>query len=162
MSLVTERHILHIHFHFSDGSDPELYGRLIEQLEGISPHTQALPPNEADCDVSGSLRYFDRDARQLAQLVRLRALALHGINATIGSRATEPDGFADSWSTLATNPRALCLNTPLARWVRPVLVRLAEAWWGASPLLWQKADQPRRAAAKGRAVPAIVGVRRTR
>ncbi|MBT2392462.1 hypothetical protein J7E87_24300 [Streptomyces sp. ISL-1] len=34
---------------------------------------------------TGSLRYFDRDPQQIAQLVRLRALALHGISTTIGS-----------------------------------------------------------------------------
>ncbi|MBT2392466.1 hypothetical protein J7E87_24325 [Streptomyces sp. ISL-1] len=50
---MTERHILHIHFHINDGSDPELYGRLIEQLQDISPRTQALPPDAADCDVTG-------------------------------------------------------------------------------------------------------------
>ncbi|WP_406278212.1 hypothetical protein OHT93_36655 [Streptomyces sp. NBC_00191] len=50
---MTERHILHIHFHLTGATGPELYGRLIEQLQGITPRAQALPPDAADCDVTG-------------------------------------------------------------------------------------------------------------
>ncbi|MFF8957626.1 hypothetical protein [Streptomyces sp. NPDC014894] len=117
---MTERHVLHIHFHLGygyagpagpagpsayagpagpDGSvsgghgsapaghgyDAELYERLIELLHGITPRTQALPPDAADCDVTGALRYFHSDPQGVAQLVRMRALALYGVDTTIGS-----------------------------------------------------------------------------
>ncbi|MFI1014450.1 hypothetical protein [Streptomyces sp. NPDC020965] len=80
-----ERHILRIHYHLGDRYDPELYERLIEQLHGISPRAQALPPVDADCDITGALRYFHRDPYALAQVIRVRALALYGVDTTIGS-----------------------------------------------------------------------------
>lgn len=57
---------------------------LIATVEGITPLVQALPPDTALADVRGAHRYFDRDAGELAALVRLRALALHGVECAIG------------------------------------------------------------------------------
>ncbi|MFC4497019.1 helix-hairpin-helix domain-containing protein [Streptomyces ovatisporus] len=59
---------------------PELLGLLAD----FTPVVQALPPDAALADVRGALRYFDRDAPALARLVRLRALALHGTDCTVG------------------------------------------------------------------------------
>ncbi|MFF3460140.1 hypothetical protein ACFYXH_38765 [Streptomyces sp. NPDC002730] len=59
---------------------------------------------------SGALRFFDRDPQQIAQLVRLGALALHGISTTVGSAsnrvlaAMAGDATASGGITPSTTP----------------------------------------------------------
>ncbi|GAB2921308.1 DNA polymerase Y family protein [Streptomyces mayteni] len=73
--------VLHIRF---PGCPPERYPALLRLLHGITPVVQALPPDAALADVRGARRYFDLDAVQLARLVRVRALALHGADCAVG------------------------------------------------------------------------------
>ncbi|MGH4030863.1 DNA polymerase Y family protein [Actinomycetota bacterium Odt1-20B] len=65
-----------------DGADafPQLLGLLGE----FTPVVEALPPDAALADLGGAARYFGRDAVQLAALVRVRALALYGVECAIG------------------------------------------------------------------------------
>ncbi|MGW1976512.1 DNA polymerase Y family protein [Streptomyces sp. NPDC001889] len=79
------RCVLRVHFHGLRTADPELYAQLLGVLHGISPRVEALPPTDADADVSGALAYFGQDAYGLAHLVRMRTLALHGVDTSIGS-----------------------------------------------------------------------------
>ncbi len=58
---------------------------LLRLAEGISPVVQALPPDAALIDVRGAERYFERDAAQLASLLRVRALAHCGVDCVIGA-----------------------------------------------------------------------------
>ncbi|MEU5399748.1 hypothetical protein ABZ348_10665 [Streptomyces sp. NPDC005963] len=85
------RHVLRVHYHVGDrfhpvggSDDSELYGRLIEQLHGVTPRVQAIPPTAADCDISGALRYFHRGPYELAQMVQMRIRALHDVDTTLG------------------------------------------------------------------------------
>lgn len=80
-----QRHILHVHFHLPPGDGLGMFERLLDLAEGITPRVQALPPDNADLDVTGALAYFGRDAHGLAQILRLRALALYGVQTTAGS-----------------------------------------------------------------------------
>ncbi|OEV03180.1 helix-hairpin-helix domain-containing protein, partial [Streptomyces oceani] len=74
-------HVLYVHF----GPHAEPYhAQLLDLLRDVTPVVQALPPDAALADVRGAQRYFGRDATGLAQLVRLRTLALHGRDCTIG------------------------------------------------------------------------------
>ncbi|MET9297630.1 helix-hairpin-helix domain-containing protein [Streptomyces sp. NPDC003077] len=73
-----------------DGDAPlgeETYAQLIELLEQFTPVVEALPPDAALADTRGAQRYFGRDAAGIAELVRLRALAWHGVRCTIGIAA---------------------------------------------------------------------------
>ncbi|MEU5837838.1 helix-hairpin-helix domain-containing protein [Streptomyces diacarni] len=90
-----EPHILYVHF----GAAPHpgaahraphegRYEELLALLTDITPLVQALPPDAALADVRGALRYFGRSAAELAQLVRLRALARHGTDCTVGVAAS--------------------------------------------------------------------------
>ncbi|WP_189134266.1 DNA polymerase Y family protein [Wenjunlia tyrosinilytica] len=72
--------ILHVHLH----TTPEEYPKLLDLLGGITPVVEALPPDAALLDVRGAVRYFGRGPRELADLIRVRALALHGVTCTIG------------------------------------------------------------------------------
>ncbi|MFI8363758.1 hypothetical protein ACIGD1_26785 [Streptomyces sp. NPDC085612] len=60
------------------------YAGVLALLGGITPAVQALPPDAALADVRGALRYFGCDAVRLAALVRVRALALYGVDAAVG------------------------------------------------------------------------------
>ncbi|WP_445398618.1 DNA polymerase Y family protein [Streptomyces sp. LE64] len=77
--------ILHVHFH--DLADERVHPRLLALLSEFTPVVQALPPDAALADVSGSLRYFGTDAPDLAERVRARAGGLHGVRSTIGVAA---------------------------------------------------------------------------
>ncbi|MGW5677419.1 DNA polymerase Y family protein [Streptomyces sp. NPDC003860] len=86
--------ILYVHFAVRDFQNHEdrfeypgteaVYRRLVGLLGGITPVVQALPPDAAFADVAGARRYFGRDARDLAALVRLRVAAVYGIDCTVG------------------------------------------------------------------------------
>jgi nucleotidyltransferase/DNA polymerase involved in DNA repair len=60
---------------------PELIGL----LEEFTPVVEALPPDRALADLRGAERYFKRDAVELASVIRVRALALHGVDCAIGA-----------------------------------------------------------------------------
>lgn len=77
--------ILYIHFH--DLPDEQIYRRLLALLAEYTPVVQALPPDAALADVSGSLRYFGTDATALAERVRARTGGLYGLCSTIGVAA---------------------------------------------------------------------------
>ncbi|MFJ3823690.1 DNA polymerase Y family protein [Streptomyces nodosus] len=58
---------------------------LLGLLKEFTPVVQALPPDGALADLRGAVRYFGRDAVELAALIRVRALAHHGVDCTIGA-----------------------------------------------------------------------------
>ncbi|GAB2885869.1 hypothetical protein GCM10027074_62980 [Streptomyces deserti] len=58
---------------------------LLGMLEEFTPVVQALPPDGALADVGGAERYFGRDAVELASLIRVRSLALYGVDCAIGA-----------------------------------------------------------------------------
>ncbi|MFJ9409864.1 hypothetical protein [Streptomyces sp. NPDC101393] len=81
--------MLHVRFRAA-GDAPvsaEEYEELLRLLARFTPVVEALPPDAALADVRGALRYFGRDATGIAELVRLRALAWHGVRCTIGIAA---------------------------------------------------------------------------
>ncbi|ANB05575.1 DNA polymerase [Streptomyces ambofaciens] len=58
--------------------------RLLGLLEEFTPVVEALPPDGALADLRGAQRYFGRDAVELASVIRVRALALYGVDCVIG------------------------------------------------------------------------------
>ncbi|MEV8596716.1 hypothetical protein [Streptomyces sp. NPDC052012] len=58
---------------------------LLGLLEEFTPVVQALPPDGALADLRGAERYFGRTAVELASVIRVRALALHGVDCVIGA-----------------------------------------------------------------------------
>ncbi|WP_217207523.1 hypothetical protein [Streptomyces sp. AC550_RSS872] len=73
--------ILYIHF---GPCREEMFRQLLGMLGEVTPVVQGLPPDAAYVDVSGSVRYFDRDATELAALIRMRAAAGFDADCTIG------------------------------------------------------------------------------
>ncbi|MFJ3530431.1 hypothetical protein [Streptomyces sp. NPDC090132] len=73
-----------LYLHFGAPQPDPAYHRLLDMVGEFTPVAQALPPDAALADVSGSTRYFGRDAAGLAALIRMRAAALHGLDVTVG------------------------------------------------------------------------------
>ncbi|MGJ5829187.1 DNA polymerase Y family protein [Streptomyces ossamyceticus] len=76
--------ILCVRFQLPPKYEAALLG-LLGLLEDLTPVVQALPPDGALADLRGAERYFGRDAEELARLIRVRALALYGIDCVIGA-----------------------------------------------------------------------------
>lgn len=65
----------------------ETWETLLGLLSDVTPVVEVLPPDAVLADVSGSRRYFGRDAVGIAKMVRVRALALYGLECVIGVAA---------------------------------------------------------------------------
>lgn len=76
--------VLHVRFLL-----PPMYEAVLPQLLSLltefTPGVEALPPDSAVVDIRGAMRYFGRDAVQLASVIRVRALALYGVDCVIGA-----------------------------------------------------------------------------
>ncbi|MFF8981918.1 hypothetical protein ACF08E_00850 [Streptomyces globisporus] len=82
------RAILRIHFHPAERND-ELYGQLLAVVDGISSRVEPLPADwSAYVDLTGALTYWGRDAEGLIAVLRLRLLALHGVQCSAGAGPT--------------------------------------------------------------------------
>ncbi|MEU6402656.1 hypothetical protein [Streptomyces sp. NPDC046985] len=66
------------------GPPRETWQALLQVLGDITPVVEALPPDAALADVGGSVRYFDCDAVEIARRVRVRVLALYGLDCAVG------------------------------------------------------------------------------
>lgn len=96
--------VLYVHPDLGPAPDEGTYCGLLDLLRGITPVVEALPPDAALLDVRGAVRYFGRDPGQLAELIRVRMLALYGVRCTVGvapnrllatmaARSGPPDGI---------------------------------------------------------------------
>ncbi|MFI6449112.1 hypothetical protein [Kitasatospora sp. NPDC050543] len=81
-----EQRILHVRTCAPLSADA--FQGLLTVLRGISPVVQAMPPGAALIDVCGAEAYFGSTAERLADLVRLRSVALLGVDVQIGVATT--------------------------------------------------------------------------
>ena len=114
------RTIMRIYFHLAE-PDEELYEQLLAVLEGITPRIEAHPADfSADVDLTPALRYWKRDAEGLSAVVRLRVLALYGVQSSVG---VGPSRMVASKAAAVTPPGrgTVVGNTPydLAAFLRP-------------------------------------------
>ncbi|MFI8518260.1 DNA polymerase thumb domain-containing protein [Streptomyces sp. NPDC085481] len=65
--------------------DEVMLPRLLDLLGEFTPVVEAAPPCEALADVRGALRYFGWSPAELASVIRVRALALYGVDCVIGA-----------------------------------------------------------------------------
>jgi DNA polymerase-4 len=83
MTTPPARHILHLHYQGLTRDDVR-YPLLLEIAATISARIQALPPDAAALDLTGAVRYFGATPQEVADMVRLRTLALAGVSTTAG------------------------------------------------------------------------------
>ncbi|MEW2069114.1 helix-hairpin-helix domain-containing protein [Streptomyces sp. NPDC007346] len=82
------RAILRIHFHPAERTD-ELYGQLLTVVDGITSRVEPQPADwSAYVDLTGALTYWGRDVEGLVAVLRLRLLALHGVQCSAGAGPT--------------------------------------------------------------------------
>ncbi|MFB6864272.1 hypothetical protein ACFCZQ_33205 [Streptomyces virginiae] len=126
---MNQRRILHTHFHLHHPGDADLYAQLLTLAEGITPRVQALPPDAAHLDITGALRYWDRDPAGLAALLRLRTLALHGVQTTC---AVAPNRMLATMAAAATPPGMTTVidAADIEQWLRP---RPVASLYGVGP-----------------------------
>ncbi|MFJ3928116.1 hypothetical protein [Streptomyces sp. NPDC090022] len=67
-----------------EGIGAEAYAGVLGVFEAVTPVVQPVPPDTVLLDLRGALRYFGRDTAELAALIRVRALALYGVECTVG------------------------------------------------------------------------------
>ncbi len=129
MIAMTERRILHAHWHLPHNDDADLYAQLLAVAENITPRVQAIPPDAAHLDITGALRYWQRDPEGLAALLRLRTLALHGVQTTC---AVAPNRMLATMAAAATPPGMTTVIDAgdVERWLRP---RPVTALYGVGP-----------------------------
>ena len=77
------RHILHLRY-LGLTRDDARYPLLVEIAATVSARVQALPPDAAVLDLTGAVRYFAATPQDVADMVRLRTLALAGVSTTAG------------------------------------------------------------------------------
>ncbi|MFD9034544.1 hypothetical protein ACFVZW_25915 [Streptomyces sp. NPDC059567] len=76
--------ILCVRFRLEDLGEAML-PRLVGLLAEFTPVVEAAPPDTLLADVRGALRYFGWSPVELASVVRVRALALYGVDCVIGA-----------------------------------------------------------------------------
>ena len=76
--------IVCVRFQSASADEAALPG-LLGLLEEFTPVVEALPPDGALADLRGAERYFGRSAVELASVIRVRALALYGVDCAIGA-----------------------------------------------------------------------------
>ncbi|MFJ8084377.1 DNA polymerase thumb domain-containing protein [Streptomyces sp. NPDC096205] len=81
---------------------------LLGLLEEFTPVVEALPPDGALADLGGAERYFGRSAVELASVIRVRALALHGVDCVIGAG---PSPMLARMALRAARPGVTCAVT---------------------------------------------------
>ncbi|WP_062647121.1 DNA polymerase Y family protein [Streptomyces maremycinicus] len=96
--------ILCVRFQLSSADEAALPA-LLGLLEEFTPVVEALPPDGALADLRGAERYFGRDAVELASVIRVRALALHGIDCVIGAG---PGPMAARMALRSARPGVTC------------------------------------------------------
>jgi len=113
------RLIVHLRFELPDTIRLEDLRPLLEQ---VTPQVQLLDPDSAVLDVTGALRFWNRDAAGIARMIQLRAAAHHGIRA---AAATAPSRMTAAMACALTPPGHLLTVEPanVSAFLRPRPVR---------------------------------------
>lgn len=112
------RQILHAHFALPPTAGPELYEQLLAIATDITPNVQPLPPDAALLDIGGATRYWERDARGICDILRIRTLALTDVLTTC---AVAPNPMLARMAGTITPPGATTLlaEHEVTAWLRP-------------------------------------------
>jgi DNA polymerase-4 len=73
-----------MHVRCPDRLPEETFRQVLEELTGLSPVVQALPPTAALVDLRGALRFHGVDARRLGEVLRIRTISRLGTDVRVG------------------------------------------------------------------------------
>ncbi|MEV6406031.1 hypothetical protein AB0M58_24160 [Streptomyces bobili] len=110
-----------MHVRCPDRLREEAYRRVLEELAGLSPVVQALPPTAALVELKGALRYHGTDARRLGDILRVRTLSRLGVDVRVG---IGPSITVAATASAQIEPPGGVLVAPdqAARWLAPLPV----------------------------------------
>jgi len=119
-----------MHVRCPDRLSEEAYRQVLEELAGLSPVVQALPPSAALVELKGALRYYGPDTRRLGEMLRVRTLSRLGVDVRIGIGPSIT--VAATASAQLPEPGGVLAVTPgeAADWLAPLPV---EALHGIGP-----------------------------
>lgn len=75
-------YIVHLHLHATLTDDQ--YAEILDALAGITPRLQPFPPDAAQLDITGALRYFDKTADDMVHMIAMRLAGLFGVRTSAG------------------------------------------------------------------------------
>ncbi|MGC0335027.1 DNA polymerase-4 [Streptomyces sp. SLBN-8D4] len=127
---VGERRGVVMHVRCPDRLPEETYRQVLEELAGLSPVVQALPPTAALVDLRGTLGYYGVGACRLGEVLRVRTISRLGVDVRVGIGPTI--AVAATASGLAPRPGGVLAVAPeeVAGWLEPLSV---EALHGIGP-----------------------------
>ncbi|MFF2230834.1 DNA polymerase Y family protein [Streptomyces anulatus] len=116
------KQVVHLRFELPPHPAAELLQDLRHLLEEVTPYVQILEPDHAVLDVTGALRFWNRDAAEIARLLQLRAAAHHGLRT---AAATAPNPMVAAMACVLTPPGHLTTVEldAVAAFLRPRPVR---------------------------------------
>ncbi|MFC9131840.1 hypothetical protein ACFT4A_34095 [Streptomyces sp. NPDC057099] len=119
-----------MHVRCPDRLPEETYRQVLDQLAGLSPVVQALPPSAALVELKGALRYHGTDARHLGEVLRVRTLSRLGVDVRVGIGPTVT--VAATASAQITGPGGVLAVDldQVTSWVGPLPV---DALYGIGP-----------------------------
>ncbi|EDY55675.1 hypothetical protein GT021_00055 [Streptomyces sp. SID5470] len=111
-----------MHVRCPDRLPEETYRQVLEELAGLSPVVQALPPTAALVDLRGALPYYGVDARRLGEVLRIRTISRLGVDVRVGIGPTIT--VAATASGQIPRPGGVLAITPeeVAGWLGPLPV----------------------------------------
>ncbi|GGP84428.1 DNA polymerase-4 [Streptomyces calvus] len=78
------RYAVVMHVRCPDRLPEETYRQILEELAGLSPVVQALPPTAALVDLTGALRYHGTTPYRLGEVLRIRTIPRLGVDVRVG------------------------------------------------------------------------------
>ena len=73
-----------MHVRCPDRLPEESYRQVLEELAGLSPVVQALPPTAAQVDLTGALRYHGITPHRLGEVRQIRTISRLGVDVRVG------------------------------------------------------------------------------
>ncbi|MFI9772230.1 hypothetical protein ACIHJG_36015 [Streptomyces sp. NPDC052415] len=79
-----QRRAVVMHVRCPDRLPEVTYRQVLEELAGLSPVVQALPPTAALVDLTGAVRYHGTTAHRLGEILRVRTISRLGVDVRVG------------------------------------------------------------------------------
>ncbi|MER6345097.1 DNA polymerase Y family protein [Streptomyces sp. NPDC001595] len=125
-----QRNAVVMHVRCPDRLPEKTFRQVLEELAGLSPVVQALPPTAALVDLTGAIRYHGTTAHRLGEVLRIRTISRIGVDVRVGIgpsitvAATASAQVSPSGGVLSVTP------DPAADWLAQLPV---EALHGIGP-----------------------------
>lgn len=112
-----------MHVRCPDRLPDETYRQILEELSGLSPVVQALPPTAALVDLRGALRFHGVGAHRLGEVLRVRTISRLGVDVRVGIGPTIAVAATASGEVCLPGGVLTISAEQVADWLAPLPVR---------------------------------------